>query len=113
VGCSLRAQQHEFGAKDVYGHIAGASLLNWPLTLAELEPYSDKAEDKMGVTGTHGIPLLDADNNQIVMTAGAKRLVTRSIPQTTWPSIRARATGVQRRLISQHTQLVQSRRSGL
>jgi choline dehydrogenase-like flavoprotein len=113
VGCSLRAQQHEFGAKDVYGHIAGASLLNWPLTLAELEPYYDKAEDKMGVTGTHGIPLLDADNNQIVMTAGAKRLVTKSIPQTTWPSIRARATGVQRRLISQHTQLVQSRRSGL
>jgi hypothetical protein len=44
------------------------------LTLAELEPYYDKAEDKMGVTGTHGIPLLDADNNQIVMAAGAKKV---------------------------------------
>ena len=73
-GCSLRFQEHEFRTKDVYGDIAGASLLNWPLTLAELEPYYDKAEDKMGVTGTHGIPLLDADNNQIVMAAGAKKV---------------------------------------
>src|SRR5215472_6085238 len=52
TACSLRAQEHEFCAKDVYGDIAGASLLNWPLTLAELEPYYDKAEDKMGVIGT-------------------------------------------------------------
>ena len=58
----------------MYGDIAGTNLLNWPLTLAELEPYYDKAEDKLGVTGTHGIPLLDADNNQIVMAAGAKKV---------------------------------------
>ena len=64
----------EFRAKDVYGDIAGASFLNWPLTLAELDPYYNKAEDKMGVTGTHGIPLLDANNNQIVMAAGAKKV---------------------------------------
>ena len=74
AGCSLRIQDHELRAKDVYGEIAGTNLLNWPLTLAELEPYYDKAEDKMGVTGTHGIPLLDADNNQIVMAAGAKKV---------------------------------------
>jgi choline dehydrogenase-like flavoprotein len=73
-GGSMRFQEHEFRTKDVYGDIPGASLLNWPLTLAELEPYYDKAEDKMGVTGTHGIPLHDADNNQIVMAAGAKKV---------------------------------------
>ena len=73
-GCSLRVQDHELRAKDTYGDIAGTNLLNWPLTLAELESYYDKAEDKMGVTGTHGIPLLDADNNQIVMAAGAKKV---------------------------------------
>jgi choline dehydrogenase-like flavoprotein len=28
----------------------------------------------VGVTGTHGIPLLDADNNQLVMAAGAKKV---------------------------------------
>jgi choline dehydrogenase-like flavoprotein len=52
AGCSLRFQEHEFRTKDVYGDIPGASLLNWPLTLAELEPYYDRAEDKMGVTGS-------------------------------------------------------------
>jgi choline dehydrogenase-like flavoprotein len=72
-GCSLLIQDHELRAKAVHGDIVGTNLLNWPLTLAELEPYYDKAEDKMGVTGTHGIPLLDADNNQIVMVAGAKK----------------------------------------
>ena len=41
TACSLRAQDHEFRAKDVYGDIAGASLLNWPLTLAELQPFYD------------------------------------------------------------------------
>jgi hypothetical protein len=41
AGCSLRFQEHEFRTKDVYGDIPGANLLNWPLTLAELEPYYD------------------------------------------------------------------------
>jgi hypothetical protein len=59
---------HEFRTKDTYGDIPGTNLLDWPLTLAELEPYYDKAEDKMGVTGTQGIPFLDADNNQMVTT---------------------------------------------
>jgi hypothetical protein len=31
-------------------------LLDWPLTLQELEPYYAKAEDKMGVTRTNDIP---------------------------------------------------------
>jgi choline dehydrogenase-like flavoprotein len=41
TGCSLRSQEHEFRTKDVYGEIPRANLLNWPLTLAELEPYYD------------------------------------------------------------------------
>jgi choline dehydrogenase-like flavoprotein len=72
-GC-LRFEEYEFRAKDVYGDIPGASLLNWPLSLSELEPYYDKAEDKMGVSGTQGISLHDADNNQLVMAAGAKKV---------------------------------------
>ena len=43
-------------------------------TLQEMEPYYDKAEDKMGVTRTHGIPGLPGSNNFKVMYAGAKRL---------------------------------------
>lgn len=74
AGASLRFQEHEFKVKTTYGDIPGANLLDWPLTLAELEPYYAKAEDKMGVTGTNGIPRLPGNNNYKVLAAGAKRL---------------------------------------
>src|SRR5499433_2756776 len=74
AGASLRFQEHEFKTATVYGVIPGANLLDWPLTLAELEPYYAKAEDKMGVTGTNNIPRLPGNNNFKVMAAGAKRV---------------------------------------
>jgi choline dehydrogenase-like flavoprotein len=74
AGASLRFQEHEFKTKTTYGSVKGANLLDWPLTLAELEPYYDKAEDKMGVTRTHGIPGLPGNNNFKVLQAGAKKL---------------------------------------
>jgi choline dehydrogenase-like flavoprotein len=74
AGASLRLQAHEFKARTTYGEIKGTSLQDWPLTLAELEPWYDKAEDKMGVTRTHGIPGLPGNNNFKVMNAGAKKL---------------------------------------
>ena len=74
AGASLRLQEHEFKVKTTYGDIPGANLLDWPLTLAELEPYYAKAEDKMGVTGTNNIPRLPGNNNFKVMAAGAKRV---------------------------------------
>ncbi len=48
AGASLRLQEHEFRVLSEYGAIDGASLMDWPLTLAEMEPWYDKAEDKMG-----------------------------------------------------------------
>lgn len=74
AGASLRIQDHEFRARSHYGALEGANLLDWPLTLKELEPYYDKAEDKMGVTRTNGIPGLPGNNNFKVMYAGAKKL---------------------------------------
>ena len=74
AGASLRFQEHEFRVRSVYGDIEGANLLDWPLSLKDLEPYYDKAEDKMGVTRTHGIPGLPGNNNFKVMYAGATRL---------------------------------------
>lgn len=74
AGASLRFQDHEFRVLSEYGHIPGASLLDWPLTLKELEPYYDKAEDKLGVTRTHGIPGLPGNNNFKVLEAGAKKI---------------------------------------
>ena len=74
AGASLRFQEHEFRVRTEYGDVAGASLLDWPITLAEMEPYYDRAEDRMGVTGTHGIPRLPGNNNYKVLAAGAERL---------------------------------------
>ena len=74
AGASLRFQEHEFKDKTTYGDIPGANLLDWPITLADLEPYYAKAEDKMGVTRTNGIPGLPGNNNFKVMEYGAKKI---------------------------------------
>jgi choline dehydrogenase-like flavoprotein len=74
AGASLRFQDHEFRAKSVYGEVKGANLLDWPITLKDLEPYYAKAENKMGVTRTNGIPGLPGNNNFKVMHAGATKL---------------------------------------
>ncbi len=74
AGASLRFQEHEFKTRSVYGDIDGANLLDWPITLAELEPWYAKAEDRMGVTRTNGIPGLPGNNNFKVFEAGAKKI---------------------------------------
>ncbi len=74
AGASLRFQEHEFRTLSHYGAIEGANLLDWPVTLAELEPYYDRAEDRMGVTRTHGIEGLPGNNNFKILKAGADKL---------------------------------------
>ncbi len=74
AGASLRLQEHEFKAKTTYSGVSGANLLDWPLTLAELEPYYAKAENKMGVTRTNDIPGLPGNNNFKVMYNGATKV---------------------------------------
>jgi len=73
AGASLRLQDHEFKTKTVYSNVTGANLLDWPLILADLEPYYAKAEYKMGVTRTNDIPGLPGNNNFKVMYNGATR----------------------------------------
>src|SRR3954469_20025730 len=74
AGASLRFAEHEFRTRTHYGAIEGANLADWPVTLAEMEPCYARAEDKMGVTGTNGIPRLPGNNNYKVLAAGAKKL---------------------------------------
>jgi choline dehydrogenase-like flavoprotein len=74
AGASLRIEPHEFKARTTYGHVAGANLLDWPITAEELDPWYSKAEDKMGVTRTNGIPGLPGNNNYRVLEAGARKL---------------------------------------
>lgn len=82
TAASLRFQEHEFKTRTVYGHIPGTNLLDWPIDLKELTPYYAKAEDKMGVTGTHGIPHLPVNNNGKVLLAGAKAIGYKRAGQT-------------------------------
>jgi len=74
AGASLRIQEHEFKAKTNYGAVTGANLLDWPITLADLEPYYEKAETKLGVTRTGDRAGLPGNNNFKVFEAGAKAL---------------------------------------
>ena len=74
AGASLRIQPHEFKALTHYGNIDNATLLDWPIGYDDLAPYYDKAEDKMGVTRTNGIPGLPGNNNFKVLYAGATKL---------------------------------------
>lgn len=74
AGASLRFQTHEFKARTTYGAVPGANLLDWPITLKEMEPYYAKAEDRMGVTRTNGIEGLPGNNNFKIMKAGADKL---------------------------------------
>ena len=74
-----RMQEHEFRALSTYGEMENANLVDWPISLQELEPYYDRAEDKMGVTGTHGIDRLPGNNNYKVLESGARALGYKAI----------------------------------
>ena len=74
AGASLRFQDREFKVATEYGDLPGANLLDWPITLAEMEPFYARAEDKMGVTRTNDIPGLPGNNNFQIMKAGADKV---------------------------------------
>jgi choline dehydrogenase-like flavoprotein len=74
AGASLRFQEHEWKAATTYGPVLGANLLDWPIDSAEMAPWYEKAEEKMGVTRTGNRPGLPGNNNFKVFEAGAKAL---------------------------------------
>lgn len=74
AGASLRLQQHEFKALSTYGRVAGANLDDWPIAYSDLAPYYEKAEDKLGVTGTGSRPRLPGNNNYHVFAYGARKI---------------------------------------
>ncbi|SFD97837.1 GMC family oxidoreductase [Roseivivax sediminis] len=74
AGASLRFQPHEWKARSSYGEVEGANLLDWPIDADEMAPFYTRAEDKLGVTRTNGIPGLPGNNNFKVFEAGAKKI---------------------------------------
>jgi choline dehydrogenase-like flavoprotein len=79
TGTCVRFQDFEFSARTTYGAIPGSSVADWPIGLADLAPYYDRADDKMGVTGTNGIPFHPPGNNFKVLAAGARRVGYRQV----------------------------------
>jgi len=74
AGASLRFQAHEWKVRTAYGDVPGANLLDWPIDGAEMDPWYTMAEDRMGVTQTHGIEALPGNNNFKIMKKGADKL---------------------------------------
>ncbi|MEH6628185.1 MAG: GMC family oxidoreductase [Motiliproteus sp.] len=76
AGVAMRFQEHEFKMKTTNGTIPGANVLDWPITLQELDPYYTLAEKKMGVCGTEatGMPFHAKSSHYKVIEEGAKRI---------------------------------------
>lgn len=72
AGAAIRFQDHEWKALSTYGAVEGASLLDWPIDAAEMAPWYDRAEAKLGVIRTGDFPGLPGNNNYKVFEAGAK-----------------------------------------
>ena len=50
-GMAWRFMEECFKFKSTYGHIEGSSIADWPITYDDLEPYYEKAEWEIGVSG--------------------------------------------------------------
>jgi len=73
AGLAIRLKDYELKPRTTYGAIAGANLVDWPISMNELAPYYDKAESKMGVTGTNGLPRQPETNAFKVVNYCAKK----------------------------------------
>lgn len=51
-----RFMPEDFRLKSIYGEVPGSTLTDWPFTYDELEPYYEKAEWEIGVSGDETNP---------------------------------------------------------
>lgn len=53
-GCQTwRYYPHQFKMLSTYGPIEGMDLMDWPVTYDEMEPYYQKFEERLGISGDH------------------------------------------------------------
>ena len=50
---SWRFQQEIFKAKTVFGQVENGAMIDWPISYADLEPYYQRFEERIGVSGDH------------------------------------------------------------
>jgi choline dehydrogenase-like flavoprotein len=53
-GQAWRFMPQDFRMRSTYGAVPGSTLEDWPIDYDELEPYYEKAEDEIGVSGDVG-----------------------------------------------------------
>ncbi|MBN2348564.1 MAG: GMC family oxidoreductase [Bacteroidales bacterium] len=49
-----RFMPEDFTLRSTYGHVEGSTIEDWPLTYEDLEPYYERAEYEIGVSGDEG-----------------------------------------------------------
>ena len=82
-----RYHPNDFRMRSVYGALEGSTLEDWPITYGELEPYYEKAEWEIGVSGDDSnnpfkgerkrplpMPPLPPTKEQMLLRAAAERL---------------------------------------
>jgi choline dehydrogenase-like flavoprotein len=92
-GTSWRFRPQDFRKLSSYRAIAGASLVDWPISYDELEPYYTEAELEIGISGKVGVdptepkrskdvlmPPLAGDNFQKRLETAAKSLGWKPFP---------------------------------
>jgi len=79
TGLVPRLKEHEFRARSTYGAVPGADLADWPVGLADLAPYYERAEREIGASHLFGRPPMPANNNYKVLAAGARAVGYRHV----------------------------------
>jgi choline dehydrogenase-like flavoprotein len=87
-----RFHEIDFIERGVFGAVPGASLDDWPITYADLEPYYTKVEWEIGVSGLAGgpfdpprtrpypMPPLPVKSSGVLLERGARKLGLHPMP---------------------------------
>ena len=59
-----RFMEKDFKMKTTYGHVEGSTLEDWPISYFDLEPFYEKAEWEIGVSGLNGANPFEAPRNK-------------------------------------------------
>ncbi|MDR2038553.1 MAG: GMC family oxidoreductase [Bacteroidales bacterium] len=81
-GMAWRFMPEDFKLKSIYGHVEGSSLEDWPVTYDDLEPYYEKAEWEIGVSGDETNPFAGPRNRPYPMPAFEYNREARHLSET-------------------------------
>ncbi len=71
---AIRFPEEQFKATQYFGGLNDCSVIDWPISFDEMQTWYSRAEQSMGVSGTHDRPHLPDSNNYRVLKEGARRI---------------------------------------